>query len=129
MNISKRIKILVIDDEQGIRDWLSLELSSEGYEVKVAEDGEKGIQKAEKEKFNIIISNIRMPKVSGIEVLNRVKKISPGTMVIMMTGYAIGEKEDENVRKEAFHFIYKPFEIKEISSLLKKATVEGGYAN
>lgn len=116
-----RAKILAIDDEVGIRELLRSELTRQGYAVDTASNGEEAIEKVKIEKFDIIISDIKMPKMDGIETLAAIKKISPETEVIMITGYATVENAVRAMKEGAYDFIQKPFNLDELSILIEKA--------
>src|SRR5690348_6714003 len=90
-NQSKNAKILVIDDEQGIRDLLSNELSALGYHVLTASNGLEGLEMLKKESCQLVISDVKMPKMDGLQVLQGVKKLDPDTEVILITGYGTVE--------------------------------------
>ncbi len=121
MKDNKNIKILVIDDEQGIRDFLTYELASEGYVIVTANNGEEGVEKIKNEKFNLVISDIKMPKMDGMQALEMIKKIDPGIEVIMATGFGTVETAVASMKKGAYDFIQKPFNLEEIKSLIEKA--------
>jgi len=110
---------LIVDDEELIRDFLSRLLSLEGLEVTTAEDGFKAIEIAKKEEFDIIFLDIRMPKMDGVEAFKRLKKITPRSKFIMITGYSMDEllKRVEGEHIEAF--ITKPFDIHEIVTIIE----------
>ncbi len=116
-------KILVVDDEQGIRDLLSYELTSQGYHVTTAADGEEAVALVGKENFNVIISDVKMPKMDGLETLEAVKKIDPDVEVIMITGYGTIETAVTAMKAGAYDFVQKPFSnIQELFALVEKAT-------
>jgi signal transduction histidine kinase/CheY-like chemotaxis protein len=119
--LSRKGKILVIDDEQGIRDLLSYELSADGYTVETAADGEEGISKIKKGGFNIVITDIKMPRADGLHVLAEIKKIDSSIEVIMATGYGTIETAVESMKKGAYDYITKPFNMEEILLILEKA--------
>ena len=101
-------KILVVDDETPIRRTLRDILEFEGYEVEEASDGLECIAKVQKEKFDVIITDIKMPKMDGIEALERLQILSPETPVIMVSGHGTIDTAVEAVKKGAFDFISKP---------------------
>ncbi len=119
MTINKTMKALVVDDEKLIRDFLSRLLILEGLSVKTAESGFQAIKMAKKEKFDIVFLDIRMPKMDGVETFKRMKKFTPDTKFIMITGYSIDEllKRVEGEHIEAF--ITKPFDINEIVAIIE----------
>lgn len=117
----KKTKILVIDDEQGIRDLLSYGLKSCGYIVATACNGEEGIKEIEKQRYDIVISDIKMPKVGGIEALEMIKNIDPSIEVIMTTGFGTIDLAVESMKKGAYDFITKPYNLEELYSRIGKA--------
>lgn len=114
-------KILSIDDEQGIRDMLSFTLRQHGYTIDTAQSGEEGLEKVRKESFDIVITDIKMPGMDGITVLGEIKKINPEVEVIIATGYGTMETAIEGLRKGAFDYIGKPFNIDEVTATVKRA--------
>ena len=119
----EKLKILVIDDEEGIRDLLFALLGSCGFETTLASNGEEGIEKIKEGKFDIVISDLMMPKVSGYEILEILKAIHPETRMIIMTGGSTKEAE-ESKTKGAYSFIVKPFAVDEILALVKEASTK-----
>jgi signal transduction histidine kinase/DNA-binding response OmpR family regulator len=117
----KDVHILVIDDEPGMRDLLSYELSNQGYRVSTATNGLEGIELVKKEKFRLIISDVKMPQMNGIEMLEKVKLIDPDIEVIMTTGYGTVENAVSAMKKGAYDFVLKPFNLEEIYMLVEKA--------
>jgi len=113
--------ILVIDDEEGMRDLLSHELGLQGYLITTAGDGEKAVEEMRRTKFDLVISDIRMPRRGGLETLAEVKRISPETEVIIMTGYGSIAAAVKAMKDGAYDFIQKPFNIDEMSALVEKA--------
>ena len=118
-------KILVIDDEQGIRDLLSCKLSSNGQQVVTAVNGEEALEKIKREKFRLVISDVRMPRLEGLEVLEAIKRIAPDIEVIMTTGYGTIETAVSAMKKGAYDFVQKPFNLDEILNLIEKALEKG----
>ncbi|MBN1824349.1 MAG: response regulator [Endomicrobiales bacterium] len=115
------IKILVIDDEEGIRNLLSYELGLQGYSVSTAPSGEDGLELIKKNKYQLVITDIKMPKMDGIRVLEATKKIDPEVEVIVITGFGTIGMAVEAIKKGAYDFIQKPFNLEEILSLVEKA--------
>src|ERR1700680_1307126 len=95
----KKSSVLVIDDERGLRDMLSFGLSDRGYRVVTAGGGKEGIQKAREENFDLVVCDIMMPDVDGVEVLKSIKKDQPLAEVIMATGYATLETAVESMKQ------------------------------
>jgi len=113
--------ILIIDDEQDLREMLSFSLMQEGYTTLTAENGMIGVEIAKKENVDVIISDIKMPVMDGITLLGIVKEIKPQIEVIMATGFGTMETAIESLRKGAFDFIHKPYHMDELIALVGKA--------
>ncbi len=101
-------KILIVDDEVPIRRTLREILEFEQYEVEEAADGQEGVAKVQSQKYDVVIMDIKMPKMDGIEALERIMMISPETPVIMVSGHGTIDTAVEAVKKGAFDFISKP---------------------
>jgi DNA-binding NtrC family response regulator len=101
--------ILVIDDEETMRDSCQQALSRSGNRVEVAEEGVKGLEMLEKESFDLVILDLKMPGLSGMEVLKRIKEDEPEVVVVVITGYATVESAVEAMKAGAYDFIPKPF--------------------
>ncbi len=114
-------KILVVDDELSMREFLEIMLTKEGYRVQTAADGKKAIALAEREVFDLAIIDIRMPKMDGIETLIRLKEISPETVTLMITAYASTDTAIRAMKQGAYDYITKPFKIEEIKMTIQKA--------
>jgi len=110
-----------MDDEQGILDLLTFELTSHGYQVVTAHDGEEGIEKFKEGKFNIVISDMKMPKLSGLDVLPVLKNIDPNVEIIMTTGFGTIDMAVESIKNGAYDFISKPYNLDELYSRIEKA--------
>ena len=119
-------RILVVDDEPGIREFLQIMLEREGYVVSSAENGTDAISRFKKKKFDVVIADIKMPKVSGLEVLSSVKEISPETKVIMITAHASFESAVEAMNQGAYDYITKPFNVDEIKVTVSNALQNNG---
>lgn len=113
--------ILIIEDDAQILSTFNTILSAEGYETATADSGEKGLALLEQTAFDLILSDIVMGQVDGFQILDAVKKISPDTAVILMTGYGFLEMAIEAVRRDAYDFIIKPFNDDELIIRIKRA--------
>lgn len=114
-------KILIIDDEKSIRNTLKEILTYEGYEVTEAQDGMEGLKFVEKDKFDIILSDIKMPKMDGIEVLEKLQEITPETPVVMISGHGNIDTAVEAIRKGAFDYISKPLDLNRMLVTIRNA--------
>ena len=116
------MKILIIDDERSIRNSLKEILVDEGYEVDVAENGVQGIEMVDKEKYNIIFCDIKMPEMDGIEVLDKLISMGVDSAVVMISGHGDIDTAVECIKKGAFDFIRKPLDLNRILITIKNAT-------
>jgi DNA-binding NtrC family response regulator len=116
------MKILVVDDERAIRNSLKEILSDEGYEVDTAEDGAAGFTLAERERYNIIFCDIKMPGMDGIEFLDKVMEAGMDSAVVMISGHGDIDTAVECIKKGAFDFIQKPLDLNRILITIKNAT-------
>ncbi len=114
-------KILIVDDEKSLREFLQIVLTKEGYQVVTASDGEEAIEWIGKDIFDLVISDIKMPKASGLDVLKAVKEVSPDTIVLMITAFATTETAIEAMKQGAYNYLIKPFKIEEIKLIIKNA--------
>src|SRR4051812_43790515 len=104
-------RILVVDDERSMREMLAILLKREGYEVLLAENGKSAIATLEKEQVDILISDIKMPDLSGVEVLRAAKRIDQDILGIMITAFASTETAVEAMRLGACDYLSKPFDV------------------
>ena len=116
-------KILVVDDEQHVRQLIGKVHEKEGYEVLTAGNGEEGLDVFQKHNIDLIISDIKMPKMSGIEFLHKVKEQEPGVGFILITAFATMETAIDAIKSGAQDYVTKPFDIKEIITAVKKILI------
>lgn len=102
-------RILVIDDEAIIREGLRQTLTLEGYQVEVASNGKVGMEKLQKDSFSVVISDLKMPIMSGIEVLKTIQVLQPNVPVIIITGFATVDSAVDAMKNGAFEYLTKPF--------------------
>ncbi|MBI4845262.1 MAG: sigma-54-dependent Fis family transcriptional regulator [Candidatus Omnitrophica bacterium] len=114
-------RILLVDDEQDLLEWLSVVLENEGYAVRVTTSAQDALKFFKQEQFDMVISDIRMPDVSGIELLKLLKKHDPEVIVLMITAYASVETAVNALRFGAYDYLFKPFKLDEIKLIIKKA--------
>ncbi len=119
-NTNDKRKILIVDDEKLIRMTLSRIITSAGYEVETAEDGETAKKQINEKHYDLVITDLVMKSVGGIEVLHHVKEISPDTIVIVMTAYASMESSLEALRQGAYDYILKPCNNEEVLMRIQK---------
>ncbi len=121
-----KIRILVVDDELSMREFLSILLEREGYLVETAGSAEEALRQMETSLFDLVLSDVQMPGLGGIELLSRIKKISPETGVLMITAFSAAEQAVEAMKLGAYDYISKPFKIEEIKQLIKNALEKQG---
>ncbi|HLA00095.1 MAG TPA: sigma-54 dependent transcriptional regulator [Thermodesulfovibrionales bacterium] len=116
-----RGRILIVEDEKSMREVLKILLEGERYEVVSASDGLEGLSYLANDIFDLVITDIKMPKVDGFELLKKTKEISPDTIVIMITAFGTTEAAIEAMKSGAYDYINKPFKIDEIRLIVEKA--------
>jgi two-component system response regulator PilR (NtrC family) len=114
-------KILVADDEQSMREFLDIMLKKEGYKVSLASNGEEVAKLVENDLFDLVLLDIRMPKLDGIASLKKIKASTPETIVIMITAYASADTAIKAMKEGAYDYITKPFKVDEIKLIIKNA--------
>ena len=114
-------RILVVDDEKSMRDFLNIVLKKEGYSVKTAEDGEEAVHWIQKEVYDLILTDIKMPGRNGMDILKVAKEISPETIVLLITAFASTETAVAAMKQGAYDYICKPFQIDEVKLIIQKA--------
>jgi len=102
-------RILVVDDEDIVRTSCSRTLSPEGYEVRLAKNGAEGLKMASEERFDLVLTDLKMPDMDGIEVLRIIKEQWPETAVIIVTGYQTVDTAVKAIKLGAYDYIEKPF--------------------
>ena len=114
-------KILVIDDEKPIRNTLQEILEYEDHKVEIAADGFEGLEKAKESKYDIILCDIKMPNMDGIEVLEKLELVCPDVPVVMISGHGSVETAVEALKKGAYDFIEKPLELNRLLVTIRNA--------
>ena len=114
-------RALVIDDDKATLDLMEFQLKAEGFLVTTAENGQQGLKFIEDDEFDIILTDLQLPGISGIEIVKRSKELSPETEIIMVTGYGSTEKAIEATKAGAFYYVEKPVEFDELIILIGKA--------
>ncbi len=114
-------RILVIDDEESIRNTLQEILEYEKYSVDLSEDGTQGLELVKKNNYDVILCDIKMPQMDGIEVLERVTRLQPDTPMIMISGHGNIDTAVESIKKGAYDFIEKPLDLNRLLITIKNA--------
>jgi DNA-binding NtrC family response regulator len=119
-SVSNKLRILFADDERPLRELMRLELPRLGHEVTVFEDGRKAAAAVEAGAYDVALLDIRMPGFTGIEVLKRIREVSPETEVVLLTGHATVETAVESLRYGAFDYLTKPCKMTELEVVLHR---------
>ena len=127
--LPEKKQILVVDDETNLRRVLSAQLARDGYDVHEAGDGEEAIAFLKEHHIDLVITDLKMPKASGMDVLRAALRDDPSRPVIMLTAFATIENAVEALKTGAFDFITKPFDQNEVRQILKKALRTRDLAN
>jgi len=118
------MKILVVDDEEGARDLFNTILTDEGYEVSLANGGEEALGLFKRGPFNLVITDIKMPIMDGLQLLQEIRKMGSKTDVIMVTAYGEVESYLKAMSLGAAEYINKPIRIKELKQIVHKVLTE-----
>jgi DNA-binding NtrC family response regulator len=116
--------ILIVDDEPIVGDRLKPALEKCGYSVETLTDSQAAIERLARQRYDLLITDLKMSGPSGLDVLRFVKEQSPGTGVIVITGYATAEQATESMREGAVDFIAKPFRISHLTELVARTLEE-----
>ena len=119
--MKRKLSILVVDDEESVVELFHRILKKKEYTVLTATNGKDALELADKERPDLVILDLNLPGISGIEVLRRIKKIDENIEVIVITGYGTKETVKTAMRLGAYDYITKPFDINYVSSLIKEA--------
>src|SRR4028118_1303237 len=113
--------ILIIDDEKAIRKTLTEILSYEGYKIEEASDGEEGLKKFKDKAYDVVLCDIKMPKLDGLEFLDKARESNPDVPVIMISGHGTIETAVEAVKKGAYDYISKPPDLNRLLITIRNA--------
>jgi len=119
--VSDSFKILITDDDIDLRDLLTEAVGNWGYPVAVARDGEEALRKLRMEKYDIVITDLMMPGMDGLALLQRVKELDKDILVIIITGYATIETAVKAIENGAYDYIAKPFRLDELMIVIRNA--------
>jgi two-component system response regulator AtoC len=119
--IAERKQVLVVDDEPNLRRVLSAQLGRDGYDVHTAEDGEQGLTMLREHHIDLVITDLRMPKVDGMELLRQALAMDPELPVVIITAHGTVDNAVEALKTGAFDYITKPFDQAEVRTIVRKA--------
>ena len=120
--MAKKISILIVDDEDSVRDSLFNWFIEDGYHVECAENAKKALSMLENEGFDIILADIKMPGMDGLEMLRRIKLLKSDAIVIVMTAFATVDTAVQALKDGAFDYVTKPFDPDDLSHLIRNAS-------
>ncbi|WP_423129260.1 sigma-54-dependent transcriptional regulator [Gaoshiqia sp. Z1-71] len=120
--MAKKISILIVDDEESVRDSLFNWFIEDGYQVECAEDAKKALSILESENYDIVLADIKMPGMDGLEMLKRIKALRKDAIVIMMTAFATVGTAVQALKDGAFDYVTKPFDPDDLSHLIRNAS-------
>jgi DNA-binding NtrC family response regulator len=122
MIMAKKISILIVDDEESVRDSLFNWFMEDGYRVECAENAKKALSILESDHFDIILADIKMPGMDGLEMLRRIKLLKKDSIVIVMTAFATVDTAVQALKDGAFDYVTKPFDPDDLSHLIRNAS-------
>jgi DNA-binding NtrC family response regulator len=122
--MAKKSSILVVDDEDALRTVLSSELTNEGYEVRSASDGDEAIGELQKGAFDLVLLDIKMPRLNGFEVLKFIKEHHQTSKVVMLTGFADLKNAIESKKLGADDFVSKPYDLVDLLTTIERVLSE-----
>ena len=115
------MSILIVDDEEVLQDVLTSLLREEGFETRSARTGAEGLELLEREEIDLVLLDLMLPDISGLEVLKRIRVDDPDQQIIVITAYSSIESAIDAMREGAFHYIPKPFKNEEVLLTVRKA--------
>jgi DNA-binding NtrC family response regulator len=120
--MAKKISILIVDDEESVRDSLYNWFIEDGFRVECAQNARKGLSMIESDNFDIILADIKMPGMDGLEMLRRIKEIKSDSIVIVMTAFATVDTAVKALKDGAYDYVTKPFDPDDLTHLIRNAT-------
>src|ERR1051325_8172074 len=115
-----RPRVLVVDDEKFIRDIIADFLGMEGYIVRTAEDGSSAVNELERARYDMVISDLKMPRMGGLDLLKEVARTHPDTLTVIMTGFGTVETAIDAMKRGAYDYILKPFKVEEVVHIVQR---------
>jgi len=120
MSPEERPRVLVVDDEKFIREILAEFLGMEGYLVRTAEDGSSALAELGRSHYDLVISDLKMPKMGGMELLEAMAKVAPNALTVIMTGFGTVETAIDAMKRGAYDYILKPFKVEEVTMIVQR---------
>src|SRR6266487_3107521 len=116
----ERPRVLVVDDEKFIREILAEFLGMEGYVVRTAEDGAAALSELSSSHYDMVISDLKMPRMGGIELLDAISNSAPNALTVIMTGFGTVETAIDAMKRGAYDYILKPFKVEEVTMIVQR---------
>jgi len=120
------IKVLLVDDEVSFATSMQKLLSRRGFDVKVASDGLTALRFIAEEQFDVVVLDIKMPGMDGIQVLKEIRRFSADIHVILLTGHYFSNEEEANLKQGAYAYLLKPYPVMDLVNLIKEAASDKG---
>ena len=114
-------KLLVVDDEEIALENLAYVLNKEGYDVVCLRSGSAALERLKHEEFDVVVTDLRMPKVDGMEIIKKCRAWHPNTQLIMITGYPMECSDEDATTEAAYHLIEKPFRLDDVRRAVAEA--------
>ena len=118
--LEERPRILVVDDERSIREMLADFLGMEGYVVRTAEDGAAALAELARARYDLVLSDLKMPRMGGIALLDELAKVAPDTITVIMTGFGTVETAIDAMKRGAYDYVLKPFKLDEVVHVVQR---------
>ncbi|MBE0668625.1 MAG: sigma-54-dependent Fis family transcriptional regulator, partial [Bacteroidales bacterium] len=122
--MAEKISILIVDDEESVRDSLNNWFIEDGYQVECAENAKQALMLIEARNFDIILADIKMPGMDGLEMHRRIKALNKDAIVIIMTAFASVDTAVQALKDGAFDYVTKPFDPDDLSHLIRNASTQ-----
>src|SRR5438876_6622229 len=119
--MQKKAQVLIVDDDPVTADMIQQALEKENYELTVVNSGNAAIRKGRERKFHLILTDLRMPDIDGLEVLSFFRKEQSEAIVVLMTAFGSSSSAIESIQQGAYDYISKPFQIDELRNVIRKA--------
>jgi two-component system response regulator HydG len=127
--MSARLRVLVVDDVRDMAQTIANDLEAAGFSTEIADNGAAALQSFAERPADVVVTDLRMSRVDGLEVLSGIKRIDPGAPVVIMTAFGAIESAVEAMRRGAFHYITKPFQLEALRTLVERAGRERALSN
>ena len=121
-----RLRVLFVDDEEELVSAVVERLGIRDIEACGATNGIEALEELDKQEFNVVVLDVRMPGLGGLDTLRRIKHLHPGLVVVLLSGHGSTEDVEEGIRLGAFAYLQKPVDIEHLVDLIRRATHEGG---